>query len=226
MLKNKNVHSLRGERVPKITEERREEQRARILAAAMASFAEHGFRGASMARIIKASGLSAGAIYTYFPTRDSLEQAVAESIFRNRLGALRELAESDPVPPPAEGVRRFVASIPAELMDTGLLLQVWGEAVSEDGFRALSTDILAGLTERMGEYLAAWLRQEGGLEEAACLERGRRLAPAVVALCQGHILRRALTGDDGGAYLRSVDALLEGFGAARETSPNSRVGRS
>ncbi|MCB4207729.1 TetR/AcrR family transcriptional regulator [Arthrobacter sp. UM1] len=197
--------------MPKITEERREEQRSRILSAAMATFAEHGFRGASMARIIKASGLSAGAIYTYFPTKDSLEHAVAESIFRNRLGALRELAESDPVPAPAEGVRRFVASIPAELMDTGLLLQIWGEAVSEDRFRELSTGILRGLVERMGEYLAAWLRQERGLDEAASRERGRRLAPAVVALCQGYILRRALSGEGEEAFLGSVDALLQGL---------------
>ena len=197
--------------MPKITEERREEQRTRILTAAMATFAEHGFRGASMARIIKASGLSAGAIYTYFPTKDSLEHAVAESIFRNRLGALLELAESDPVPAPGEGVRRFVASIPAELMDTGLLLQIWGEAVSEERFRELSTGILRGLVEQMGEYLAAWLRQERGLDEAASRERGRRLAPAVVALCQGYILRRSLSGEDEGAFLSSADALLQGL---------------
>src|SRR5690349_23523927 len=46
--------------------------RDRILAAAQTLFARHGFAGVSMPSIAKASGITAGAIYKHFESKDDL----------------------------------------------------------------------------------------------------------------------------------------------------------
>lgn len=49
--------------------------RARIRDAALAQFAEHGFRGATIRGVAAAAGVSPGAVQTHFPTKDALRQA-------------------------------------------------------------------------------------------------------------------------------------------------------
>ena len=57
----------------------RESTRGRILAAAERLFAERGYRGVSMPLIAKASGITAGAIYRHFDSKEELFfEAVAE----------------------------------------------------------------------------------------------------------------------------------------------------
>jgi AcrR family transcriptional regulator len=67
--------------VPKISEERKAERREQILAGARRCFAEHGYEGATVARLEKAIGLSRGAIFNYFGSKEELfvELAVEDS---------------------------------------------------------------------------------------------------------------------------------------------------
>ena len=67
--------------MPKISEERRAERREQILGAARRCFAEHGYEGATVARLEEATGLSRGAIFNYFPSKEELfvELAVEDS---------------------------------------------------------------------------------------------------------------------------------------------------
>jgi len=58
--------------MPKISEERRAERREQILAAARSCFAEHGYEGATVARLEDATGLSRGAIFNYFASKEEL----------------------------------------------------------------------------------------------------------------------------------------------------------
>ena len=52
--------------MPRVSAAREQEVRDRIVRAALAVFAEHGFHRATMQDVVRASGLSVGAIYTYF----------------------------------------------------------------------------------------------------------------------------------------------------------------
>lgn len=63
--------------MPRISERRRQQQKDRILTAARLCFQANGIQNTSMADIIQQSGMSAGAVYTYF---DSKEQLVRASI--------------------------------------------------------------------------------------------------------------------------------------------------
>lgn len=58
--------------MPKISEERKAERREQILAAARSCFAEHGYEGATVARLEHATGLSRGAIFNYFASKEDL----------------------------------------------------------------------------------------------------------------------------------------------------------
>lgn len=57
---------------------RAEARRTQILDAARACFREHGFHGASIARICKASGMSPGHIYHYFRNKEEIIAAIVE----------------------------------------------------------------------------------------------------------------------------------------------------
>jgi TetR/AcrR family transcriptional regulator, transcriptional repressor of aconitase len=62
--------------MPKVTEEHKERRRAQIVEAAQRTFARHGFEGATVARLEQETGLSRGAIFSYFESKDDLFVAV------------------------------------------------------------------------------------------------------------------------------------------------------
>jgi AcrR family transcriptional regulator len=62
--------------MPKVSEEHKERRRAEILAGAQRVFARHGFEGATVARLERETGLSRGAIFSYFENKDALFVAV------------------------------------------------------------------------------------------------------------------------------------------------------
>ena len=57
--------------MPRISAAHEQEVRDRILAAAARVFAEKGYHGSTIADVVRESGLSVGAIYTYFSGRTS-----------------------------------------------------------------------------------------------------------------------------------------------------------
>ena len=91
--------------MPKISEERRTERREQILAGARRAFAEHGYEGATVAKLERATGMSRGAIFNYFPSKEDLflelawrdnEHLIQLWLDRGWEAALREVVEEDP----------------------------------------------------------------------------------------------------------------------------------
>ena len=92
--------------MPKISEERRTERREQILAGARRCFAEHGYEGATVARLEAEIGLSRGAIFNYFSSKEDLFVELAARGQRAHVGDLgrtrasrrssREVVELDP----------------------------------------------------------------------------------------------------------------------------------
>jgi AcrR family transcriptional regulator len=91
--------------MPKITEERRSERVEQILDGARRCFAEHGYEGATVAKLEAEVGLSRGAIFNYFPSKEELfvELAVRDSARMSELlisggleAVVREVVELDP----------------------------------------------------------------------------------------------------------------------------------
>ena len=55
---------------------------AAVLTGAMMAFREHGFAGASIRALERATGLSAGSLYNAFDDKDGLYRAALEHYFR------------------------------------------------------------------------------------------------------------------------------------------------
>lgn len=64
--------------MPRVSQDQLDARRKEILAGARASFARHGYEGATVRRLEEEIGLSRGAIFHHFRDKDSLFLAVAE----------------------------------------------------------------------------------------------------------------------------------------------------
>lgn len=76
--------------------ERREQQIQRILDAAKLCFVRHGFQGASMQQVCAEAGMSPGALYRYFASKEAIIEAITEEDRREDLEIFR-LMEGMPV---------------------------------------------------------------------------------------------------------------------------------
>jgi AcrR family transcriptional regulator len=74
--------------VPRVTAAHEQEVRERIIAAALRVFGDRGYHGATIADVVRESGLSVGAIYTYFKGKDDLFLATCDLASGRGLGEL------------------------------------------------------------------------------------------------------------------------------------------
>jgi AcrR family transcriptional regulator len=77
--------------VPKISAAHEQQRRDQILAAAMACFAREGYHATSMDDVVRESGLSVGAIYTYFSSKEDLFLALCDTRSEQTLEYMNEL---------------------------------------------------------------------------------------------------------------------------------------
>ena len=91
--------------MPKRSEEHLQARREQILAGARHTFAQYGYEGATVARLEEEIGLSRGAIFNYYPSKQDLffalaaedEARVLTSLLERGFEAvLREIAEQNP----------------------------------------------------------------------------------------------------------------------------------
>ena len=89
----KNEYSFMMEDMPKVSDAHRESRREQILIAAWKCFSRNGFHSTSMADVIAEAGLSAGAVYLYFRSKDDIIVAVATQVFGGIEGRLLQFAD-------------------------------------------------------------------------------------------------------------------------------------
>jgi TetR/AcrR family transcriptional regulator, transcriptional repressor of aconitase len=190
--------------MPKITDARREERRALIVEAALRRFMSHGYQRTTMADIIEESGLSAGAIYGYFPGKAELVYAVATRILSARRTELA-IAGRDRALSPAAIVTLLIDGVRREA-PMPVLMQVWAEATVDENLRALAETAVSEVRGAIIAALIPWAeedrRRTGGVDPAAW---ARAAAPVITALVPGFVLQRTLLSDfDEQAFLRAI----------------------
>jgi AcrR family transcriptional regulator len=91
--------------VPKVSDAHRAERREQILAGARRAFARYGYEGATVNRLEAETGLSRGAIFSYYPSKWDLFYALATAdqlrfgelwLERGFDGVVRHFGEEDP----------------------------------------------------------------------------------------------------------------------------------
>lgn len=133
------------------------ERHGEIADAAMKIFATKGFAAAKMSEIADLAGISKGAIYRYFPTKEGLFRAVVEQRGLD-VTALRQVAATAPSPldvMPLLLARMAMALEQAELRQLALMVigesgrfpglaTVWREQVVESALGLLTALIVGG----------------------------------------------------------------------------------
>jgi len=128
------------ERVPK--QDRSRATRQRLLEAAVACLAAHGWAGSTVLVVAERAGVSRGAAQHHFPTREDLFTAAVEYVAEERSTAIRAL-----FPQADEGLdRRAVVEALVDLYTGPLFraaLHLWVAASNEDQLRPRVTELEA-----------------------------------------------------------------------------------
>jgi AcrR family transcriptional regulator len=184
--------------MPKVTQAHRDARRRQILDAARTVFAEKGFAQSSTGDIVARSGLSAGALYHYFPSKDHLIQAVCEDAIHTALDDVTSssLPES---PERVHGTRDGREH-------ARLMAQIWGEAA-----------VSPSLAEQVRRHLATAHEKAAGLIRDERTGHGLSGDPhatgaanVLLALLTGYTLRLAM-GEEAhpDAYVRAIHTLIK-----------------
>jgi len=109
---------------------RKADRPGEILEAAMAVFAEKGFAAARLDEIAARAGVSKGALYLYFETKEEIFRAVVEQAIAPNIQAIRSMIAAHPGPFP--DLLRLFAERMTQVVDTlpigGVVKMVIGEA--------------------------------------------------------------------------------------------------
>jgi len=195
--------------MPKVSDAHRDARREQITAAALRAFSEKGFQRTSMADIIAESGLSAGAIYLHFESKQQIAVAAARAIVGHRQQDMIERLTRDPLPDPDELIAVVMAGLRRELPDSRLLVQLWGEGVIDQDIGRIVLEIMDGLRGIFLPYLARWAQQNRGLSPDVSDAWAEAILPALLGLAQGYIVQSAIFPDfREDAYLAAVRALF------------------
>ena len=161
--------------MPKVSEEHLAARRAQILEGARRAFAEHGYEGATVARLEEATGLSRGAIFHYFEDKQDLFVALA--IDTNvRFGDI--LA--------ARGLEATIRAVAEESPEwIGVLIEVEGKLRHDPEFvRRMETRTDAG-------RFAAWFEEQQAAGAVRADVPALELARFAASLINGLALRVA-----------------------------------
>jgi TetR/AcrR family transcriptional regulator, transcriptional repressor of aconitase len=177
--------------MPKVTQQHRDARREQILAAARRCFLRDGFHATSMQDLFAESGLSAGAVYSYFASKDDVIAAIAEDNILGVTEMIETIAAQQPARPVGEVLADIMDVVRAREAQDGLAtltVIVWSEALRDPTLAARFT----ALVTRVRASLADVMRQRPGNLPGDVPDDV--LASALLSLIPGYLLQLALLG--------------------------------
>ncbi|QWA13899.1 TetR/AcrR family transcriptional regulator [Sodalis ligni] len=171
----KNKPSLPGK------QQRVDERRDQIIAAARICFRQHGFHGAGMAEIASLSRLSVGQIYRYFTNKEAIIEEIVHRIVKHRV---RFMLDNDN---DLDRITGYLASESLwgggeEQINQALMLEVSAEATRNPRIAQILIDADA-IVFRQGCTMLLRIYPEMNHDEAATL------AELLAVLSEGTMLR-------------------------------------
>ncbi|HXY27158.1 MAG TPA: TetR/AcrR family transcriptional regulator [Acidimicrobiales bacterium] len=205
--------------MPKVSEAHLERRRRQIMAAALACFSRQGFHRTTMQDIVKESGLSAGAFYTYFPSKEAIVAALADEHHRSEAETLARVdTASDAVMALATLVHASLGRLDnaEERQWRRVTVQLWAEALRDPHIMDVVRSGLDGPLEVLADVIARGQR-EGTLPSNLDPKATARVC---VAIFQGLVVQQAWEPAlDVSAYIEAVLGILAGLAsAARDES--------
>jgi AcrR family transcriptional regulator len=179
--------------MPRVTAEHGELVRRRIVESTLRVLAEVGLNAFTIQDVVRDSGLSVGAIYTWFSGKDQLLGAACELAIEQELAALAaELAEAPTARAKLElGIRYWFDYLERDQTDVRLTLQMWAAAATQAAIR----DMLLRRRERLQGVAMLLLNEavaRGELRPRTDLDE---LARGFQGLLDGQVVQRIEEGD-------------------------------
>jgi AcrR family transcriptional regulator len=147
-----------------------------------------------MQDIFKESGLSAGAVYRYFPAKADLVSEIANDKQATVRAALLEMLARPELPPLPEVFRDFLVVF-LETMDVEnrmrLLPEAWSAALHDEAVGGIVRQVLGGVRGIWREFVLRYQR-EGRLAADADPEA---VAALLVGLVPGFVIQYLVLGD-------------------------------
>jgi AcrR family transcriptional regulator len=141
--------------VPKVSPRYRNERRAQILTAARRCFVRNGFHQTSMQELVREAGMSSGAVYRYFDSKDAMIIAIAEENLDQVVTIVRDSAERGATAGAAlASALEYVSARHADEGFGAIALLVWSEALRNPALAARLRESF----EAAGEALVAIAR--------------------------------------------------------------------
>ncbi|MGX1542762.1 TetR/AcrR family transcriptional regulator [Streptomyces adustus] len=177
--------------MPKVTQEYMDARRAQILDAARRCFLRDGFHSTSMQDLFAESGLSAGAVYRHFASKNEMITAIVEENMRDVLAMVNAVAGDRPggsIGALVADVLDIVKSKSAEQDVAGLAVLAWSESLRNPllarQFEDLMTRMGLAFTEVIREH-----QRNGSLTREVSAEA---IAATFLCILPGYLLRLAM----------------------------------
>jgi AcrR family transcriptional regulator len=177
--------------VPKVSQQHRDARRGQILAAARRCFLRDGFHATSMQDLFAEAGLSSGAVYSYFTSKDDVIVAIAEENMRGVTEMIRAIATQRPVRPVGAVLADVMDMLRAKDAQDGLgklTVIVWSEALRNPALAARFGAMVAQLHANLAEVVR---QNRGNLPGDVSADV---LATTLLSLVPGYLLQLALLG--------------------------------
>ena len=189
--------------MPKVSEEYKQSRREHILASARCCFARNGFQATSMQDLFTEIGLSSGAVYSYFGSKDEMIMAIAKENVRDVIDTIVSVADDEHSGSIGCALAAAIEMTAARDDEgaAGLTLQVWSEAVRNP---ALAAELRTQLGDARSEVSQVLARHQAA-GRLPCTVPIDAITSVVLAVLPGLIVQRALLGAD--SVLGVEDAL-------------------
>lgn len=159
-----------------------EVRRGQILDAAEKVFAKRGIDKARMDDIVQEAGLSKGALYWYFKSKDALIRALLDRVFIADMSQVADLDKSEGSA--GDRIREFVASVVKEYKRFEKLLPLAYEFVALAARSKAVRETIVGYFERYTEILARVIQQ--GIDQGEFKPCDPRMvAKSLIAMYEG-----------------------------------------
>ena len=195
--------------MPRVAESYLQSRRRQIMDAAIRCFAREGFHRTTMQDIVRETGLSAGAIYRYFKSKEDIVAAIAAEHHAAEAAAFAEVSTFDDV---GAALRRLASASLGRLADPQeqewrrVTVQVWGEALRNERVMGI---VRGGIDEPVA-ILSALIRRgqrDGTLPEDLDPDGAARVCASIF---QGLVLQQAWDPKlDVDGYIAAVFSLIE-----------------
>jgi AcrR family transcriptional regulator len=179
--------------MPKVSQQYRDARRDHILSAARRCFLRNGFHATSMQDLFAEAGMSSGAVYRYFASKDDMIIAIAEENLRGVVAMILDVAGRQPAGSVGVVMAEVMRSLQAKDAHEGtggLALLTWSEALRNPELAGRFADLVAQIRTELAQVVRKY-QNSGNLLQHVPAES---LAAMFLSMLAGYVVQLALLG--------------------------------